>query len=114
MIVTGDDFRRRAAVRHLQHGAPAVRNRFVRAENAEVACVGVELEHVADKLTLHARRLGLHDAGPRHLDRVVAEVRHFQIPKQQPAVGMRIRSHSPLAFRSQFSQFREEPAVLVE
>ena len=40
MVVDRKDFRRRATVRHLEYGVPAIRVCFVRAEDAEVG--GVE------------------------------------------------------------------------
>ena len=55
MVIDGNDFRSRAAVCHLETGVPTVRCGFVRAEDAEVACISVELEHIADELTLNAR-----------------------------------------------------------
>ena len=45
--------------RHLENGIPAVRGGFVRAEDAEIARVGVGLQHVADELALDARDFGL-------------------------------------------------------
>ena len=58
VVVAGKDLRGRAAVRHLEHGAPAVRGRFVRAEDAEV--VRVQFHHIADELALDARGFGVH------------------------------------------------------
>ena len=53
VIVAGNDLRGRATVRHFEHGAPAVRGRFVRAEDAEV--FRILFHHVADELALDAR-----------------------------------------------------------
>ena len=114
VIVAWNDFRRGASVRHLEHGVPSVRGGFVRAEDTEIACVGVAPKHIAYELALDARDFGCHDAMLRDLDCVVAEVRHFQIFKQKAAIGIGVRSHAPLAFGRQLSQFRNEPAVLVE
>ena len=41
VVVAGQDLRGRTPIRHLEHGVPAVRGRFVRAEDAEVVRVAV-------------------------------------------------------------------------
>jgi len=98
VVVDGNGFRSRATVRHLEHGGPAIRRGFVRAEDAEVACVGVELEHIADKLTLDACAFGLHDSGLLNLYRVISEIRYSKGVKKYPSIGMRVRSHAPRSF----------------
>ena len=107
-----NDLCRRATVRHLEHGAPAVRGRFVRAEHAKVG--GIELDHVADELALDARGFAFHGAGLRHVHRVIAKIRQAQVAQQEAAVGVRIGAHAALAFRGQFREFGTELAGLVE
>ena len=50
-------------------------------------------------------------AGLRHLDGVVAEVRHAQRFAQQAAVGVRIGAHAAGAFGGQRFQLRQQRAV---
>ena len=103
------------AIGHLEHRLQAVRERFVRAEDAEIALLRVQLRR---------RRAGNgpstcvspmpRDARRGHVDRVVAEIRHAQIAQQHAAVGVRIRAHAPLALRRQLGQLRLQAALLVE
>jgi hypothetical protein len=80
VVVAGNDFRRRAAARDLEHGAPAVRGRFVRTEDAKGG--GIELDHIADELALNAGGFGVHGTGLLHLHRKVAEIRQAQVAQQ--------------------------------
>ncbi len=48
VVVAGQDVAGELAVGDLEHGIPAIRGRLVRAEDAEVAGLGVELDDVAE------------------------------------------------------------------
>ena len=52
--------------------------------------------------------------GLMHLGRVAAEVRQIEIAQQQPAVGVRVRAHPPVAARGQRGQFLVQDPVVVE
>ena len=112
VIVAGNDFGRRTAVRHLEGGSPAIRGRFVRAKDAEGA--RIPSDHVADQLALDAGGFGVHCAGLRHLHRVVAEIRQAQIAQEQAAVGVGIGAHPALALRSEVGKFGMQFAGFVE
>src|SRR5512141_2122195 len=88
VIVGGNNLCSRAAVCRLEYGIPTVRGSFIRTEDAEVSRLGICLEHVANELPLEARGFGYNDAGLRDLDRVVAEVWHFQFFKKKAPIGM--------------------------
>ena len=93
---------------------PAIGVGFVRAEDAEVLGVQVQLHDVAQEFAQDARGLGVHSAGRRHVHGVVAEIGHLQILEQQAAVGVRVGAHAPLALGRQLGQLRHEFAGLVE
>ena len=42
--------------------------------------------------------------GPKSIDGVVSKIRHHQVFEQQAAVGMRVRSHAPIARWHEFGQ----------
>ena len=58
LVVLRIDFGHVAAIGHFQHVLPAVRVVLVRAEQAEVLAVQVQLHDVAQELAHHARRFG--------------------------------------------------------
>jgi hypothetical protein len=61
------------------------------------AKVMVLLDHVAQEVAHHPRRLAVGLPGGGDRDRVIGEVRHHQIAPQQPAVGVRVCAHPPVA-----------------
>ncbi len=65
----------RGPCRDVEHSVPAIRGRLIRAEDAEVAALLVQLHDVADVRTLHARRFGVDGARRLDLDGIVAKVR---------------------------------------
>ena len=50
----------------------------------------------------------------RHVDGVVAEIRHAQVAQQHAAVGVGIRAHASFALGRKFGQFRFQAALLIE
>ena len=50
----------------------------------------------------------------RHVDRIVAELRHLKLAEQYAAVGVGIRAHAVCALRRKLGQFRLQPALLIE
>ena len=50
----------------------------------------------------------------RHVDRVLAEIRHPQVAEQDAAVGVGIGAHAPVARGRKFGQFRFQAPLLVE
>ena len=101
VFVRRRNLRIRRAVRHLEHGVPAIGCGLVGAEHAEIARVGVQPQQVANELALNTRRFDFHDARLPHFDRIVTEVRHAQLAQQNSAVGMRIGPHPPVAPRGE-------------
>ena len=103
-----------AAVGNLQHVLPAIGVVFIRTEEAEVLAFQIELHHVAKKLAHRARGLGRGCTRARHVDRIVPEVGHPEIPQEQSAIRMRIVAHPALAFGGERSQFGVQPPIGVE
>ena len=102
------------ALGHFKEGFQTVRERLVGAEDPEIPLLTVQLRHIAQERPEHAR---IPDAAhPRrgHVDGVVAEIRHPQVAEQHAAVGVRVRAHAPFALGRKFSQFRFQPALLIE
>lgn len=60
--------------------------------------------HVVD--AAHPRR--------RHVDSVVAEIRHAPVAQQHRAVGVGIRAHASFALGRGFGQFRFQAALVIE
>jgi hypothetical protein len=58
--------------------------------------------------------LGVNGARRRHVDRVKVKIRHAQVAQQNPAVGVRIGAHPPVALRRQIGQFRYQAAIIIE
>ncbi len=102
------------AVGDLEHVLPAIRVALVRTEEPEVARRHVELHHVAEELAHDAGRFRRGGAGRLHLDRIVAEIRHAQVPEDQAAVRVRVGAHAARAARRQVGQLGSEPAVVIE
>jgi len=74
----------------------------------------IQSGHVTQKLTQHKRILGVSGARRRYAYRVKAKIRHAQITQENPAVGMRIGPHPPVALRREFGQFRYQAAIFIE
>ena len=102
------------ALGHFEEGFQAVGERLVRAKDAEIPLLAVQLRHIAQETPEHMR---VADAGrPRrgHVGRVVAEIRHPQVAQQNAAVGVGIRAHASFALGRKFGQFRFQAALLIE
>ena len=98
----------------LEDGGQAVGGRLVGAEDAEVALLGVELDHVAEELAQVRASSFMTLPGSGHVDRVVAEIGQPQVAEQDAAVGVRVGPHPALALGGQLAQLGDEPAALVE
>ena len=85
------------ALGHFEDGFQAVGKRLVRAEDAEIPLLAVELRHVAQERPEHVRVADAAHARRGHVDRVVAEIRHAQVAQQHAAVG--VRDSRPCAAR---------------
>src|SRR5271156_404426 len=85
--------------------AKEVRKRLVRTEDAEVALVLVEAGHVAQEFAEHHRVLRTHGAWRRDGDRMVTKVRHLQIAKKNPTVGVWVGAHATGALRRELGEF---------
>src|ERR1700735_3996787 len=84
--------------------AKEVRKRLVRTEDAEVALVLVEARHVAQEFAQHHRVLRTHGAWRRNGDCMVTKVRHLQIAKKNPTVGVWVGAHATRAFRCELDE----------
>src|SRR5258706_4657598 len=72
VIIAGNNFRSRSAVRYAEQIAPTIRRGFVRAEDAKI--IEVEFDHVADEFALDACRLAVDGAGPVNFYGVTAKI----------------------------------------
>ena len=85
---------------------------LVRAEQPEVG--RVIPDHVAQPAAEHPGGLRGRRAGRGDVHGVPGEVGQPQVTQQQPAVGVRVRAHPPLAARGQRRQLRDQRAGGVE
>ena len=60
----------------LKDRAQQIRERLIRAEDAEIALILVQLDHIAQELAQHERILAVDGTGRRHAHRVGVEVGH--------------------------------------
>ena len=99
---------------HFKEGFQAVGERLVRAEDPEIPLLAVQLRHIAQETPEHMRVADAAHPRRRHVDRVVAEIRHPQVAEQNAAIGVGIRAHAPFALGRKFGQFRFQAALLIE
>ena len=99
---------------HFKKGFQAVGERLVGAENPEIPLRAVQFRHIAQETPEHMRVADAAHARCRHLDSIVAEIRHPQVAEQNAAVGMGIRAHAPFALGRKFGQFRFQAALVIE
>ena len=99
---------------YLKEGFQAVGERLVRAKDPEIPLLAVQLRHIAQETPEHMRVADAAHPRRRHVDRVVAEIRHPQVAKQNATVGVGIRAHAPFAFGRKFGQFRFQAALLIK
>ncbi len=85
---------------------------LVGAEDAE--SLRVVAGHVAEVGAKHLGGLREGRPGAGHLHRVVAEVGQHQVLEEQPAVGMRVGAHPPVALGGEALQLGDQGPVLVE
>ena len=100
------------AVGNLEDSAEQIRQRLIRTKDAEVALV--QLDDVLEELAQHESVLSVHGARRRHVHRVHAEIGHPQVVQQEPAIGVRIGAHPPVALGRKLGQFRDQPSVFVK
>ena len=102
------------AVFHLEDRVEAVGVGLVRAEDAEVAAVGVEGEDIPHELTQLRHVLAFPLAVLGDLEGVIAEVRHAQIAQQQTAVAVGIGADAGVALRRESRDLGQQVPVLIE
>ncbi len=79
IFVFGQRVRHPCAIGHLKQSVQPVRGGFVRAEDAKVPRLVIELHHVAQKSAHDSRRFRSGLAGLGYLHGVLAEIRHPQV-----------------------------------
>jgi hypothetical protein len=100
--------------RHLEHRLQAVGQGLIRPEQAEIALLGVAGHDIAQEVSQHVRVADPGAPGRGDIDRMVAKVRHVQIAQQQPAIGIRVGAHAPLAARGEIGELGPQGTVLIE
>ena len=100
------------AVGRLEDGREAVGGRLVRAHQTEA--LRVPLDHVAQEGSEHTRRLAHARGGGRDVDRVGAKVGQLEVAQQEPAVGVRIGAHAPLAGWRERGELLAQGSGLIE
>jgi len=80
-----------------KEGFQAIRERLVGTKDPEIPLLAVQLHRIAQERPEH-----MHVAYPappcrEHVLRVVAEIRHPQVPQQHAAVGVGVRAHASFA-----------------
>ncbi len=114
MVVPRIGFRHPGAIGDVERVLPAVRVVLVRAEQTEIARLHVHLHDVAQEVSHHPGGLGIRSPRRLHLDRVVAEIRQFQVAQHQAAISVRVGAHAASAAGGEFGEFRPQAAVIVE
>ncbi len=109
-----DFIRQPLSVGGFEHRFESVRECLVRAENAEIALLRVQLGDVAQKAAQDVGVAGTAESRRAHVERVVAKVRHAQVAQQDSTIGVWVRAHAPFPCRRQLCQFRAETPLLVE
>ena len=102
------------ALGHVEQCFKSIRQRLVRAEDAEIPGRHVANRHVAQKRSHDMGVANAARAGNRHVTSVIAKVWHLQIAQQQATIGMWIGTHAALANGCQFGKFRQESTVGIE
>ena len=87
---------------------------LVRSKDAEVFSISIQLEHVADVTAQLDHILLLDRAGERDIHCILLEIGGTQVTQQLAAVCVRVGSQTAVAGGSQFLQFGDQGAVLVE
>ena len=113
-VVLGEGVRHPYAVGDLEDRAETVGRGLVRSEHAEVSALEVAPHDVPQEPPHDAGALAHGPAGPRHIQGIVAEVRHPEVLEQESAVGMGVGPHAPRPVGGQRRQLRHEPSGLVE
>ena len=98
----------------MEEGFQTVGERLIRAEDPEIALLSVQLRHIAQEAAEHMYVADSAHPGHGHFRRVVAEIRHPQIPQKDAAIGVRVRSHASFALGRQLSQFRFQATLRIE
>ncbi len=114
MVVRRNDLSGGVPICNLEHVAPTVGRRLVRAEDAEVLGGQVPLQHVPNETALDASGLGHDGARFRNVNSVLPEVRHRQRLQEEAAVGVRVGPHTPLTGGRQLRQFWDQLPGLVK
>ena len=87
---------------------------LVRSKDAEVFSISIQLEHVADVTAQLDHILLLDRAGERDIHCILLEIGGTQVTQQLAAVCVRVGSQTTVAGGSQFLQFGDQGAVLIE
>ncbi|MNL60824.1 hypothetical protein D3C87_1846690 [compost metagenome] len=108
------DFIHPLAFGHFKHRTQAVRHRFIRSENSEVAVLFVERYNLFQVFAQY-RHILCNDL-PRNgvIECIVAEIGFVQVFNQVAGVRYRIHSHTSVASRQDFSKLCIQTAILVK
>ena len=106
LVVRRLDFVHGCPFGDFEYGIPAVGRRFIRTEYPEIPRFFIQNKNITDHVALNPCTFGHDNTRRRNIDGIFPEIRHTQFTQQNPAVGMRIGPHAPVAFRRQFRQFR--------
>ena len=99
------------AVGDLKNSIQAVGKRLVGTKNPEIALLLIKVDHLAQEFSQNMGVGGLGGSGRGHIHRKISKIGHNQVAQQQPAIGVRISAHPPVAFRCKLGQFGQETAL---
>ena len=77
-------------------------------------CALIQLHHIPQKWSRAHEYRRCRALPARHIDCIVAKIRHPQIAQQHAAIGMRICAHAPFALGRKYGEFGFQAAVVVE
>src|SRR5262249_4207437 len=102
------------ALLDLKDVAKAVGIGFIGTEEAEVLLLLVLSINVAQHTPEHTGRFVVFTARLLNRNSITGKIWNIEVHSELATVGMWVGSHAPLAFRSQLSQFRKQPSMLIE
>ena len=114
VVVNRNDFLLPRAVFDLEDIPKAIRIGFIGTEVPEILLLGIARENVAHQRPKHPCILIVRGGRLFNFERIVRKVGHIQVDQQFSTIRMGIGPHSPITFRRECGQFREEPSLLVK
>ncbi|MNI45921.1 hypothetical protein D3C73_1003620 [compost metagenome] len=108
------DFIHPLAFGYFKHRTQAVRHRFIRSKNSEVAVLFIERYNLFQVFAQYRHILGNDLPGNGVIERIVAEIWLMQVFNQVAGISHRVHSHTSVASRQDFGKLCIQTAILIE